>query len=137
LDGKGSRWTNVHTMVSWLRRWGLAVLSYLLLSMTGVFVFTGDPSPTLLNQGGPGVVVAWGLFCLVGGLLAGAGFVIPYPPMELVGLGLGATASLTWCAALVLQAVQNQTTTSLTAACMAAVLALAQVQRWIGLRSQR
>lgn len=137
MDGKGSRWTNFHTLGEWLRRWGMAVLSYLLLSMCGVFVLFGDPSPTLLSQGGPGVVVAWGLFCLVGGLMAGAGFVIPYPPLEIVGLGLGATASLTWCVALVLQAVQNQATTSLTAACMAAVLALAQIQRWIGLRSQR
>jgi hypothetical protein len=137
VDGKGSRWTNIHTLRDWLRRWGLAVLSYLLLSLTGVFVFTGDPSPTLLSQGGPGVVITWGLFCLVGGLFAGAGFLIPYPPLEIAGLGLGVTASLTWCVALVLQAMANHATTSLTAACMAAVLALAQLQRCIGLWSQR
>lgn len=136
MDGKGSRWTNIHVLVAWLRRWGLAVLSYLLLSLTGVFVFTGDPSPTLLNQGGHGVVIVWGLFCVVGGLLAGAGFLVPYPLLEMVGLVLGVTASLTWCVALVLQAVASHATTSLTAACMAAVLALVQVQRCIGLWSQ-
>lgn len=97
--------------------------SYLLLGSCGVLVFVATPSSSLVDQGGGAIVKTWGVFCLVGGVSGAAGLIMRKRPIEVPGAALGVTASLTWCASLILQAVSTQNAVPLTAACMAASLA--------------
>ena|SRR5687768_4363171 len=113
----------------WLRRLAdrrnspFLATSYLLLGTAGVLVFAAAPAQSLLDQGGYGVVYPWGMFCLVAAVSGLTGMISKQRWLEVLGTVLGATASLTWCAAIVLQAIHTQNAAPLTAACMAATLA--------------
>lgn len=96
--------------------------SYALLGSCGALVFVAVPSNSLVSQGGRLIAYIWGVFCLVGGASAIAGVILNKRAWEVLGAALGATASLTWCTALVLQAVSTQSGLPLTAACMVASL---------------
>lgn len=104
-------------------RRAVLLLSYLLLGSAGLLVFVSVPSSSLVDQGNWFIVYTWGTFCLVGGVLGGAGLIFQKRPIEVLGAALGVTASLTWCTALVLQAVSVGSAVPLTAACMTASLA--------------
>jgi hypothetical protein len=114
-----------------LRTHWVLTSAYLLIMTCGVLVFAAAPSTSLSQQGGYLIVVVWALLCLLGGLLGTVGLLFRRVPMELFGAGLGASASLTWGAALVLQAVRMASTVPLTAACLAVALTALLVQRWV------
>lgn len=97
--------------------------SFLLLGSCGVLVFVATPSSSLVDQGGRAIVTTWGVVCLTGGACGLVGLITERRLFEVLGAGLGATASLTWCASLILQAVSTENAVPLTAACMAASLA--------------
>jgi hypothetical protein len=109
--------------------------AYLLLASCGVLVFASTPSRSLVDQGGAAIVVTWGVFCLVGGLSGAAGVISQRRIPEVLGAALGATASLTWCVSLILQAVSTKNAVPLTAACMAASLAAMLLKRCISGRA--
>ena len=111
-----------------------AATAYVLLALAGVLAFC-IPSPTLLMQGGYYVVVPWGTTCLVGGVTGLVGLIWHRSLSELIGASLGASASLTWTAALIVQATSTQSA-AYTAACMAGVLALLFTQRWVDIYRQ-
>lgn len=95
-------------------------------------MFISVPSSSLVDQGGWFIVYAWGTFCLVGGISGGLGLIFKRRPVEVLGAALGVTASLTWCASLVLQAVSTENAVPLTAACMTASLAAMFAHRCCG-----
>jgi hypothetical protein len=101
----------------------LLLVSYLLLGSCGVLVFAATPSTSLVDQGGWKIVATWAVVCLTGGVFGATGVITRRRPIEALGAALGATASLTWCGSLILQAVSTENAVPLTAACMAASLA--------------
>jgi uncharacterized membrane protein YeiH len=103
---------------------------YALLAASGVFTLFAAPSSSLVRQGGHVIALIWSLFCLVGGLLGFVGRVAHKRLPEVLGATLAATACLTWCTSLILQAVSTKNTAPLTAACMAASLAAMFALRW-------
>lgn len=109
---------------------GLTV-AYVMLTLSGVLTFFAVPSTSLAQQGGQIIVVAWGLLCLLGGLGAIYGLFSRKLLVELIGGALGATASLLFVAALVLQAVRTGSAVPLTAASMLSMLTALLVQRWV------
>lgn len=108
------------------------LLSYVLLGSSGLLVFISTPSSSLVDQGGWIIVYTWGTFCLVGGIGGVLGLIFRRRPIEVLGAALGVTASLTWCASLVLQAVSIGSAVPLTAACMTASLASMFAHRCCG-----
>lgn len=126
----GERNTSRRYALLWARRYGLVVIAYLLLGLSGVLAFF-SASSSLLQQGGLVIVVAWGVFCLTGSILGLFGISTGRTLFELLGCGLGASASLTWTVSLVLQAVARGNALPLTAACMAGMLTVLLIQRWV------
>lgn len=101
-------------------RWRL-LASYVLFAASGSLALIGT-SPVLLKQGGQTIAIAWGVFCLIGAVLGVYGFIRRMLVLELVGDMLGASATLTWAVALIMQAYQQGSVNSLTAACLAGAL---------------
>jgi hypothetical protein len=116
-------------------QWWL-LISYILFAASGLLALTG-PSPVLLKQGGHVIAVVWGIFCLTGAALGVTGLLRRNTVIELVGDTLGASATLTWAAALIMQAHDERSIGSLTAACLAGVLVAHIGQRWSDARRQR
>lgn len=81
------------------------------------------PIQSIADRGGYLITVIWGVFCLVAAISGLTGMILRRLWLEVLGTALAATASLTWCAALVLQAIHTESAAPLTAACMAATLA--------------
>lgn len=115
-------------------RWWL-VISYILFAASGFLALIG-PSPVLLKQGGHVISIVWGIFCLTGAALAITGLLRRSRVIELMGDTLGASATLTWAAALIMQAHDERSIGSLTAACLAGVLVAHIGQRWSDARRQ-
>lgn len=113
-------------------RWWL-IVAYALFATSGLLALTGT-SPVLLKQGGHIIAVAWGVFCLTGSLLGFVGLLRRNTVIELVGDTLGASATLTWAAALIMQAHDDGSIGPLTAACLAGVLVAHIGQRWTDAR---
>lgn len=109
--------------------------AYLQLASSGGLVFTATPSRSLEQQGGPLITIVWGVLCLVCGLAGCAGLLARRPLLEVVASFMGITASLTWAAALVLQAVHTRSALPLTAACMVGALTAMFAERWAELAS--
>lgn len=120
---------NARKIAEWLRCNGFIAVSYVLFAVAGVFVF-GAPSPSLAQLAGPFITAFWGTLCLGGGLAGLVGLIFQRPVIELVGATAGASASLTWAASLIMQAVITESAKSLTAACVAGALAGLFAQRW-------
>lgn len=99
------------------------LISYLLLGSTGVLVFVVSPIQSIADRGGHLITIIWGTFCLVAATAGLVGMILAKQWLQVLGTALAATASLTWCAALVLQAIHTESAAPLTAACMAATLA--------------
>jgi hypothetical protein len=114
-----------------LRRWlpvACATGAYAALTMSGVLSFFAA-SPTLVQRGGFWVVIAWGVFCILGGILGVVGLVTGTVLIRLIGAALSATAGMVWFVALALQATERVTTGI--AACLALVMTLLFAQRWV------
>lgn len=105
-----------------------AMGAYAVLAVSGVLSFI-SASPTLIQRGGHGVVVIWGVFCIVGGVLGVAGLVTGTVLIRLIGAALSATAGMVWFVALALQAQERGT--AAIAACLALVMTLLFAQRWV------
>jgi hypothetical protein len=119
------------TMWGRLRRWtsvACAVGAYFALTLTGVLTFFAA-SPTLMQRGGYVIVVAWALFCIVGGVLGVAGLLTGTVLIRLIGAALSATAGMVWFVALALQATQR--ISAGVGACLALVMTLLFAQRWV------
>lgn len=95
------------------------LIAYLLIAAAGVSVIVDAPSPALSRQGGTAIVAAWASLCILGGLLGVAGVLAHKVVLDVTGAGLCSTACLVWGASVVLQAVNANTTGSVTAACVA------------------
>lgn len=116
---------------SWFRRWvpvACATGAYLALLGAGVLTFF-VASPTLVQRGGYLIVIAWGVFCILGGVLGVAGLLTGTVLIRLMGAALSATAGMVWFVALALQATEKLTAGI--AACLALVMTLLFAQRWV------
>jgi hypothetical protein len=114
-----------------LRQWlpvACATGAYVVLAASGVLSFFAA-SPTLLQRGGYLVVIVWGVFCILGGVLGVVGLVTGTVLIRLMGAALSATAGMVWSVALALQASERATTGI--AACLALVMTLLFAQRWV------
>lgn len=117
-------------MTERLRRNVAVTVAYLFFGFCGVLVFF-SPSVALAEQGGVIVVFAWGGCCIAGAVLGLIGIAFDRTLVELLGIGATAAASLTWAAALALQADHTGSAVPLTAACMASASAGLLLQRWL------
>jgi hypothetical protein len=106
------------------RRRDMALLAcgYVLFAVSGVLALLLIPSPSLKSQGGQAIVDVWAAFCVVGGISGATGLLWPLKLVELVGVILLGSASLTWTTSLILQAVVTSTAVPLTAAAIAGAL---------------
>jgi hypothetical protein len=114
----------------WIKRNGFVAVAYLLLGCSGILAFIAA-STSLVQQGGPAIAMLWGVVSLSGSVLGLFGLVTSRVVVELIGAALGAAASLTWVAALLLQAVSTGSLIPLTAACMVTMLTVLLLQRWV------
>jgi hypothetical protein len=105
-----------------------ATAAYAALATAGVLSFFAA-SPTLVQRGGYLVVITWGVFCILGGLLGVAGLITGTVLIRLIGAALSATAGMVWFVALALQTTERATTGI--AACLALVMTLLFAQRWV------
>jgi hypothetical protein len=105
-----------------------ALTAYAVLAISGVLSFF-VASPSLIQRGGNGVVLIWGVFCIVGGVFGVAGLATGTVLIRLIGAALSATAGMVWFVALALQA--SERNTAATAACLALVMTLLFAQRWV------
>jgi hypothetical protein len=115
----------------WVRRWlplTCALLAYAALAAAGVLSFFAA-SPSLVQRGGYVIVIAWGVFCILGGLLGVVGLLTGTVLIRLIGAALSATAGTVWFVALALQATERATTGI--AACLALVMTMLFAQRWV------
>jgi len=106
------------------------LVSFALFLVSGVLALTG-PSPVLLIQGGRTIAIAWALCCFASAAIGTYGTLRRRIVTELVGLTLGASASLTWSVALILQSVDTHSISPLTAASLAATPVTLIGQRWV------
>jgi hypothetical protein len=114
-----------------LQRWlpvACATGAYAALATSGVLSFFAA-SPTLVQRGGYVIVITWGVFCILGGLLGVVGLISGTVLIRLIGAALSATAGMVWFVALALQATERATTGI--AACLALVMTLLFAQRWV------
>lgn len=105
------------------------IAAFCLYLCSGLLALIG-PSPVLLRQGGHAIAVAWGVCCLACALVGLYGAARRHLLIELTGLTLGASASLTWTVALILQSVDTHSVSPLTAASLAATSVALIGQRW-------
>lgn len=116
----------------WARRWfplTCALLAYVALASAGVLSFF-VASPSLVQRGGYVIVITWGVFCILGGLLGVVGLLTGIVLIRLLGAALSATAGTVWFVALALQATSERATTGI-AACLALVMTMLFAQRWV------
>ena len=106
------------------------IITYVLFALSGILALTGS-SPVLLREGGHAIAVAWGVCCVTGAVIGVGGTLSRRVAIALIGQSLGATASLTWAVALIMQAVATHSRSPLTAACLALASVLLIVQRWV------
>jgi hypothetical protein len=106
------------------------IVAYGLFTCSGVLALIG-PSPVLLKQGGHTIAVAWAVCCFACAVAGLYGTLRRRVVVELGGLTLGASASLTWAAALIMQAVDTHSVSSLTAASLALTSVTLVGQRWV------
>lgn len=104
------------------RMWILLACGYALFATCGGLAFFITPSPSLASQGGATIVSVWASFCAFGGLTALVGLLVPIALLELTGVILLSSASLTWTVSLLLQGIAQGSTTPMTAACIAGAL---------------
>lgn len=105
-------------------------LTYVLLAASAGLALSGPP-PVLLAQGGRAVSIAWGVCCLLGAATGCYGTARRRIVIELMGLTFGASASLTWATALILQSVDTHSRAPLTSACLALTIVVLIGQRWV------
>lgn len=114
-------------------RWkGFVVTAYLLLGTAGISALW-TPSVSLEKQGGNLIIAVWSSCCVLGMSLGLSGFLFRKTVLEILGVGLLTTASLTWAAAVILQAVtqSNDAARTVTAICLALSVAALLTQRWL------
>lgn len=114
-------------------RWkGFMVTAYLLLGISGVSALQ-TASVSLQQQGGLIIIIAWSSCCILGMVLGFAGFFFSRIVLEILGIGLLTAASLTWAAAVVLQAMTRTSglAQTVTAICLALTVASLLAQRWL------
>jgi hypothetical protein len=110
---------------------------YVLFTLSGLLALT-SPSPVLLRQGGQAIAIAWAVCCLLGAAIGLWGTLSRRTVIELAGQSIGATASLTWVVALIMQAIDTHSRSPLTSACLAGTTVALILQRWIdAARAQR
>lgn len=107
---------------------GCALGAYTALLLAGVLSFF-SASPALMQGGGHGVMVIWGVFCIVGGALGVAGLATGIVLIRLIGAALSATAGMVWFVALALQVPERNAAGI--AACLGLVMTLLFAQRWV------
>lgn len=115
------------------RRWrGSAwlLVCFTLFGASGVLAAAGS-SPVLQLQGGRAITIAWSVCGLAGAVVGILGLVADRPTWEVLGLTIGASASLTWAAALIMQSIDTHSGSSLTAACLALTSVTLIAQRWV------
>lgn len=112
-----------------------SLAAYMLMGAAGLLTLFRNPSPTLLTQGGYLVVISWAAICVVSSVCGIVGLLRNRHLIRLIGAALAATASLTWAAALIIQATSGHPA-SYTAACLAGVMGLLFTQRWIDVYRQ-
>ena len=117
---RGGRWRTD----AWL------LACYLLFGASGALAAAGS-SPVLQVQGGRIITVAWSICGLLGCVTGIMGTLRDRPMWEVLGLTIGASASLTWAAALIMQAVDTHSRSPLTAACLALTSVMLIAQRWV------
>jgi hypothetical protein len=114
-------------------RWkGFVVTAYILFGIAG-FSALQTPSVSLEQQGGFIIIVAWSSCCLLGMTLGLTGFLLGRIVLEILGIGLFTAASLTWALAVILQAMtgSNGVARTVTAICLALIVAALLAQRWL------
>lgn len=117
--------------IAWL------MIIYALFVLSGLLALSA-PSPVLLKQGGQVIATAWAVCCLLGAATGLWGTLSRRVVIELAGQSIGATASLTWVVALIMQAIDTHSRSPLTAACLAGTTVALILQRWVdAARAQR
>lgn len=114
-----------------LRNHPALVTAYMLYVGAGILGLVATPSPTLARQGGVVLLIFWSIFCTLGGGIGLTGLFGRWPVVELIGLGFCSAVSLTWVAALVMQAVRTSSTVPLTAALVAGASTALLAQRFV------
>jgi hypothetical protein len=114
---------------TWLLPGFCLSLAYLVSGGCGLLVLLGwPPSPSLAEQGGRVIIDFWAIQGVVAALFGLVGLLFKRWMLVVAGSWLAASASLTWGASLILQALTTQSATPLTAACMAATLSAVLAQ---------
>lgn len=111
------------------------VAAYILLGTAGIFALQ-VPSVSLRQQGGYLIIVVWSGCCILGMVLGLVGFFWARTVFEIIGIGLLTAASLTWAAAVILQAKAstNGVAPTVTAICVALSVTALLAQRWLDVR---
>lgn len=112
-----------------MRRWGLAI-AYMGFALGGVALFA-FPSPSLSEHGGVVLVFICAVLCVLAAVLGIVGMVFDWPVCELVGCSLGASTSLAFATALIIQAVVSRSPAPLTALAFTLVVVGLVGQRWM------
>lgn len=117
-------------------RWkGFVVSAYIFFGTAGIFALQ-VPSLSLRQQGGYLIIIIWSTCCILGMMLGLIGFFRARTVVEIIGVGLLTTASLTWAVAVILQAKSstNGVAPTVTAICVALSVTALLAQRWLDVR---
>jgi hypothetical protein len=100
----------------------LIVIIYVSIFACGVIAILGAPLPALIRQGGGVVTVAWGSLCVIAGCMGLVNLWLRARQWEILAALIGASATLTWTASLILQAIDVRSLNTVSAACMGTTL---------------
>jgi hypothetical protein len=102
----------------------LVIVIYVSILTCGAIVLLGlgASAPAMTQQGGALLTALWGSLCVIAGCVGLVNLWLRARQWEILAALIGASATLTWTASLILQAIDVRSLNTVSAACMGTTL---------------